>query len=165
MVRVAVPADAGGIAGVHIAAWQVAYAGVFSGDFLGSLDLEVRTGWWEVLLLRGERITFVADADDGVAGFCLIGASSDAGWGEVFAIYVDPEHWDRGVGWALLTAGEHRLAEDGFERALLWVLESNQRARAFYERQGWVKGKPIRLETIGGTEITEVRYERDLVLP
>ena len=44
-------------------------------------------------------------------------------------------------------------------------LEGNTAARAFYERQGWVKGKPIRLETIGGTEITEVRYERGLELP
>jgi ribosomal protein S18 acetylase RimI-like enzyme len=165
MVRVAVPADAGGIARVHIASWQVAYEGVFSHDFLGSLDPEVRTGWWEALLLRGERITYVADAEGGVAGFCLIGSSDDAGWGEIFAIYVDPAHWDQGMGWALLAAGELQLAEAGFERALLWVLDRNYRARAFYERQGWVKGRPIRLETIGGTEITEVRYERDLEPP
>ncbi|MEX1125902.1 MAG: GNAT family N-acetyltransferase [Acidimicrobiia bacterium] len=165
MVRVAALADAGGIARAHIAAWQVAYEGVFSHDFLGSLDLEVRTGWWEALLLRGERVTFVAEAEEGVAGFCLIGPSGDVGWGEVFAIYVDPAHWDQGMGRALLEAGELQLADDGFERAMLWVLESNKRARDFYERQGWVKGKPIRLETIGGTEITEVRYERDLGLP
>ena len=165
MVRVAELADAGGIARVHIAAWQVAYEGVFSRDFLGSLDLEVRTGWWEALLLRGDRVTFVADADEGVVGFSLIGPSDDAGWGEIFAIYVDPAHWGRGIGWELLAASELQLAEDGFERALLWVLEGNNQARAFYERQGWVKGKPIRLETIGGTEITEVRYERGLELP
>lgn len=164
-MRVAEPADAGGIARVHIASWQVAYQGVFRHDFLGSLDLEVRTGWWEVLLLRGERTTFVADVDGGVVGFCLIGPSDDAGWGEIFAIYVDPAHWDQGVGWALLAAGERQLAEDGFERAMLWVLEGNNRARGFYERHGWVKGRPIRLETIGGTEITEVRYERDVELP
>jgi ribosomal protein S18 acetylase RimI-like enzyme len=162
MVRVAVPADAAGIAGVHIAAWQVAYEGVFSGDFLGSLDLEVRTGWWEALLLRGQRVTFVSDGPDGVVGFCLIGASDDDDWGEVYAIYVHPGHWGLGIGRDLLAAGEARLTDEGFGRCLLWVLDSNLRARRFYERQGWVEGKPIRLETIGGTEITEVRYERDL---
>ena len=165
MVRIASIADAGGIARVHIASWQVAYEGVFSHDFLGSLDLDIRTGWWEALLLREERITFVADSEEVVVGFSLIGPSEDAGWGEVFAIYVDPAHWARGIGRKLLTASEVQLAEDGFERALLWVLQGNDRARAFYERQGWVKGKPIRLETIGGTEITEVRYERDLEPP
>jgi len=164
-VRIASIADAGGIARVHIASWQVAYEGVFSHDFLGSLDLDIRTGWWEALLLREERITFVADSEEVVVGFSLIGPSEDAGWGEVFAIYVDPAHWARGIGRKLLTASEVQLAEDGFERALLWVLQGNDRARAFYERQGWVKGKPIRLETIGGTEITEVRYERDLEPP
>ncbi|HLF42958.1 MAG TPA: GNAT family N-acetyltransferase [Acidimicrobiia bacterium] len=164
-MRIASIADAGGIARVHIASWQVAYEGVFSHDFLGSLDLDIRTGWWEALLLREERITFVADSEEVVVGFSLIGPSEDAGWGEVFAIYVDPAHWARGIGRKLLTASEVQLAEDGFERALLWVLQGNDRARAFYERQGWVKGKPIRLETIGGTEITEVRYERDLEPP
>jgi len=64
-----------------------------------------------------------------------------------------------------LEAGEAHLASDGFERCLLWVLEGNSRARAFYERQGWVKGNPIRLETIGGTEITEARYEKALEPP
>jgi ribosomal protein S18 acetylase RimI-like enzyme len=165
MVRIAAVADAGGIARVHIASWQVAYEDVFSHDFLGSLDLDVRTGWWEALLLRGQRITFVADTEAGVAGFCLIGPSGDAGWGEIFAIYVDPAHWGQGLGRALLAAGEGRLTEDGFEKALLWVLESNRRARDFYERQGWVRGRPIRLEAIGGTEITEVRYERGLEPP
>lgn len=165
MVRIAVPADAGGIAGVHIAAWQVAYRGVFTGDFLGSLDLDVRTGWWEALLLRGQRVTYVVDGPDDVAGFCLIGEGDDEGWGEVFAIYVHPQHWRQGMGRALLEAGEAHLAADGFERALLWVLDGNEPARAFYERQGWVKGKPIRLETIGGTEITEVRYEKALEPP
>jgi ribosomal protein S18 acetylase RimI-like enzyme len=165
MVRIAAIADAGGIARVHIASWQVAYEGVFSHDFLGSLDLEVRTGWWEALLLREKRVTFVADSGESIVGFSLIGPSDDAGWGEVFAIYVDPAHWAKGIGRELLTASGLQLASDGFERALLWVLEGNERARAFYERQGWVKGNPIRLETIGGTEITEVRYERDLELP
>ncbi len=165
MVRVAVPEDAGGIARVHIATWQATYQGVFSSDFLGSLDLDLRTGWWEALLLRGDRVTVVADGDEGVAGFSLIGASDDPGWGEVFAIYVDPGQWGLGIGWELLAASEIHLAEEGWEHALLWVLESNERARSFYERQGWVRGKPIRLETIGGTEITEVRYEKALALP
>jgi ribosomal protein S18 acetylase RimI-like enzyme len=138
---------------------------VFTHDFLGSLDLEVRTAWWEALLLRGDRVTLVSDVEMGVAGFCLFGASDDVGWGEIFAIYVDPPHWRLGMGGGLLSAGETQLAEDGFERALLWVVESNERARAFYERQGWVKGQPFRLETIGGTEVTEVRYEKDLELP
>ena len=63
---------------------------------------------------------------------------------------------------APLGVGERDLAGAGFEEALLWVLEGNTRARDFYERQGWSKGKPIRLEEIGGRPVTEVRYEKSL---
>ena len=141
MVRVAVPADAGGIAGVHIATWQVAYQGVFSGDFLGSLDLEVRTGWWEALLLRGQRTTYVVDGEAGIVGFCLIGDSDDEGWGEVFAIYVHPQYWGQGMGRTLLEAGESHLASVGFERSLLWVLDEEQPCTCFLRTTGLGQGK------------------------
>ena len=73
-----------------------------------------------------------------------------------------PERWGMGLGRALLATSEALLADMGFIRAMLWVLEGNDRARAFYQRQGWSQGAPFRLETIGGTEVTEVRYEKSL---
>jgi hypothetical protein len=57
------------------------------------------------------------------------------------------------------------MVEAGYWRGLLWVLQGNNRARAFYERQGWALGKPIRIEAIGGTDVTEVRYEKALTTP
>jgi CTP:molybdopterin cytidylyltransferase MocA len=65
----------------------------------------------------------------------------------------------------LLDAGAATLRDEGFDRGLLWVLEANTRARRFYERQGWRVGKPIRVEDIGGNQVTEVRYEIDLTDP
>jgi hypothetical protein len=60
----------------------------------------------------------------------------------------------------LLDAAEASMLEAGHERALLWVLNGNTRARSFYERRGWALGKPMRIENIGGTDVTEVRYEK-----
>ncbi len=162
MVRPAVPGDAGGIARVHVTAWQEAYRGILDRDFLGGLDLATRAAWWETLLERDEGRAMVAEFEGSVAGFSLIGAADEAGWGEVQAIYVDPQRWGRGHGHALLAASEGLLAEIGFTQAMLWVLEANERARAFYQRQGWSRGAPFRLEVIGGTEVTEVRYEKYL---
>ena len=62
----------------------------------------------------------------------------------------------------MLSASESRLAELGFDKALLWVLVTNTRARGFYERQGWSVGGPIQLEEIGGVQVTEMRYEKSL---
>ena len=38
----------------------------------------------------------------------------------------------------LLTEAERQIAEDGFDVAWLAVVRGNDRAQAFYRRQGWV---------------------------
>jgi GNAT superfamily N-acetyltransferase len=160
MTRWAIVDDAPALAEVHVATWRRAYKGIFSDEFLDSLDRERRERWWHRFIADGARVHVVGD--DRVVGFCHAGVSDEAGWGEVFAIYVHPSHWGLGLGRELLHAGQETIAESGLHRALLWVLEANRRGRAFYERQGWEVGKPFRVEEIGGVQVTEVRYEIDL---
>ncbi len=162
MIRRAEPRDAASLARVHVTSWQAAYQGLVNQDFLDSLDVEARTVWWERAVGREANLVSVGEIEGKVEGFCLAGASADEGWGEVFAIYVAPEHWGTGIGRDLIVAGEGALSGAGHERALLWVLEGNTRARTFYQRHGWALGKPIRIENIGGADLTEVRYEKSL---
>jgi ribosomal protein S18 acetylase RimI-like enzyme len=58
--------------------------------------------------------------------------------GELCALYVDPEQWDRGLGVALVSAAPARLFELGFRNAVLWVLAGNVRAERFYQIDQWV---------------------------
>ncbi|MDP9144925.1 MAG: GNAT family N-acetyltransferase [Actinomycetota bacterium] len=162
MIRSAETRDAADLARVHVTSWQAAYKGLVNQDFLDSLDIEARTVWWERALGREANLVSVGEIDGTIEGFCLAGASGDEGWGEVFALYVTPGHWGTGLGRDLLAAGEGALHGAGHARALLWVLDGNARARAFYQRRGWAIGKPIRIENIGGTDLTEVRYEKSL---
>src|SRR5215469_5543180 len=46
-------------------------------------------------------------------------------------LYVDPDHWGRGIGVALVSAACSRLFGLGFRTAILRVLESNVRAERF----------------------------------
>lgn len=161
LIRWGRPEDAGAISDVHVTSWQRAYRGILGDGFLDSLDRGAREAWWTSYLTQGSRV-HVAEQDGAIVGFCTPGASNEAGWGEIFAIYIHPEHWGEGVGRELIVAGESTILASGFDRALLWVLEQNRRARAFYERQGWSLGKPIRVESIGGDQVNEVRYEKDL---
>jgi ribosomal protein S18 acetylase RimI-like enzyme len=74
-------------------------------------------------------------------GFVTFGESRDAdtrGFGEIYALYVDPVHHRGGTGRLMMAEARRRLAEDGFREAILWVLDGNERARRFYEREGWV---------------------------
>lgn len=162
MIRRPRPGEARALARIDIDTWQHTYRDDFETEFLEGLDIDHRERWFESRLEHDGLL--VAEADErGLVGYCFFGESSDSGWGEVFAIYVHPDDWGRGHGFRLLEATQWALHAARFEKALLWVLESNERARRFYERQGWQLGKPIRLEEIGGTQVTEVRYETRLL--
>lgn len=160
MLRWATVDDAEDLADVHVTTWQRAYAGMFPDEYLAGLDREARTGWWRRFIEDGAKVHVADDGD--VVGFCHADSSDEEGWGEIFAIYVHPDHWGDGHGHELLVAGESTLVTKGHDRALLWVLEHNHRGRRFYVRHGWDVGKPIRVEEIGGVQVTELRYEKDL---
>ncbi len=84
-----------------------------------------------------------------VTGFVSFGPSRDAdavGFGEIYALYVDPERYQGGVGRLLMAEARQRLQGAGFDAAVLWVLQGNRRALAFYEREGWVPDGATRLE-------------------
>ncbi|MGA7096599.1 MAG: GNAT family N-acetyltransferase [Acidimicrobiia bacterium] len=153
------------MAKVHVESWQEAYRGLLDQSFLDSIDLTARTEWWQRTIATGESSVSVGVVDGVVEGFCVSGISRDPGWGEVYAIYTSPRKWGTGLGRSLLIAAEASMIERGFLSALLWVLDGNERARRFYERQGWSLAAPFRIETIGGTEVTERRYEKRLVGP
>jgi GNAT superfamily N-acetyltransferase len=159
MIRNGTPADAEAVAGVHVRTWQAAYADVFPAERLSELSVERRAGQWR------DRPPLVAERDGVVVGFVSVGASrDDDGCGELFAIYVDPDHWGTGVGRELVEAGEERLRELGHTEAILWVLDDNPRARRFYERAGWYHDGATRPIEIFGIEVPEVRYRRKLHL-
>lgn len=163
MVRWATVEDAQDLADAQVSSWQKAYTGIFPESYLSGLDRGARAHWWRRHIDGGASV--LVNGSERVVGFCSLGTSDDEGWGEIFAIYVHPEYWGDGYGYELLLAGEEELRERSHERALLWVLEANERGRRFYERQGWRPGLPIRLEEIGGVQVTELRYEKDLIVP
>lgn len=81
--------------------------------------------------------------------------------GEVYALYVAPEWWSTGAGRSLMTAALAALSQGGYQRAVLWVLAGNARARRFYEHAGFTAdGAENALAGLGG--VLEVRYAREL---
>jgi ribosomal protein S18 acetylase RimI-like enzyme len=156
VIRAGTPADAEGVARVHVETWQAAYAHVFPRDRLLALSVEDRAGFWR------EYPPLVAEVDGRIVGFVSVGPSRDEGGdGELFAIYVHPDQWGTGVGRALIEAGEARLRELGHSEADLMVLEDNPRARRFYEAAGW-ESADVRSITVFGIEVPEIRYRKRL---
>lgn len=166
-VRRAQPGDAQAIAAVHVRTWQTAYRGLLPDDYLAGLSQELpsRTEMWqrEISNPRSARHeVWVGEIDRQVDGFVALGPARDADpnlIGEVYAIYVSPDRWGRGQGRTLFSHATNRLASFGYSAAILWVLESNRRARRFYEIAGWTADGGEKLETRpNGMELREVRY-------
>lgn len=168
-VRPATLDDAPAIADVHVASWRVTYRGVLSDEVLDGPELPVnRLRLWQRMLgpgaPSGHAVLVAEKASTGVVAFVDVGPSRDtdvaASTGEVVAIYAAPADWGTGAGRELMTAGLAALRAAGSPVATLWVLDSNARARRFYERAGFAPDGTSKVETFAGATITEVRYRR-----
>ena len=157
MIRPGTPEDAEAVARVQIASWRSAYAHLFSQEQLAGISLAERTENWR------RWPPLVADVDGDVVGFISVGPAHDAdAESEVWAIYVRPDRWGNRIGRALMSAGEAKLRELGYTRAVLWVFEDNPRARRFYEAAGWrTDGKRQNAELFG-MSAPAIRYAKQL---
>ena len=152
-------ADMDGKAYVHWKALQEAYAGLIDPGYLEAFSLEK----CQAMARRWPDNTLLAKTSEGrVIGFVGYGKSWDQdvnGAGEIFAIYVLREYYDRRVGWALMRAGLDQLR--AYPRTAVWVLAGNERAIRFYERCGFARDGASKEITLG-TALEEIRlvYER-----
>lgn len=155
--------DARAVAEVHVAAWQDAYRGLMDDAYLDTLNVDAREQFWRDQPSGG---TFVADLEGQVCGFVSVGIGRDedaaATAHEVYAVNVRALAWGSGAGLGLLRTGEATLRTSGAHEATLWVLERNARARAFYEREGWVPDGAQHETTVGGARLIEVRHRKTL---
>ncbi len=166
-IRPATPDDAEAIASAHVSSWQAAYRGLLPQDVIDRNDLASRTATWRRILAARSDVLVAEAADHTILGFAGLSPSRDedgdpATTGEVQAIYLAPPAWGQGTGRELMAAAVARLASTGFTRATLWVLDTNARARRFYEAAGWSPDGATKSDDRHGTPITEVRYARPL---
>lgn len=164
-LRELVTDDATAVARVHVRAWHAAYAGLIDAEVLAAITVEAREKEWREVWLplpkTGPRV--VAIVDDAVVGFVVgtVDSPSVDGCGEIYSIYVDPDHWGTGVGSALFRAAVAELRADAPRPLVLWVLEGNGRAIAFYEREGWQADGGRKDEQLGASSASHLRYRLD----
>ena len=165
-VREATARDAEAIAGIHVRAWQSAYAHLLAADFLAGIDLDVRVERWTTMLEHpAPGLRTLAAVESGVVlGF--------ASWGpgrgkakpyehELFSIYLEPERVGTGVGKALMDSVLDEMHQLGLPGAFLWVFGDNPRTRRFYETAGWYADGAEQAGDFGGVSPIQVRYRID----
>jgi GNAT superfamily N-acetyltransferase len=167
VIRLAQPRDAEQVARVHVRSWQIGYRGLIDGEYLNGLRWEDRAAAYSFGATEKDSPTTIVavDDDETIAGFATVSVTADPDCArscELSALYVDPVRWRAGVGRALITAARGRLSGMGFESAVLWVLQGNERAARFYASDAWRPDGARRDATVWGVSVSEVRFCRTL---
>lgn len=171
-LRDASPSDAHAIATLLVASWQVAYRGLLPDEVLAGLSVPDRERFWRDALTAPQprTRTVLALAGGTVLGFAATGPplnlddSTDPTLGDLYALYLDPVVWGRGIGARLHAAALNRLRACDFTHAGLWILDGNQRAMRFYLREGWTDTGRTQIDRgPDDIELQERRLHRALI--
>jgi ribosomal protein S18 acetylase RimI-like enzyme len=167
-IREATPEDAEAIAGIHVRAWQAAYRGQLSDEYLDGLRVDDRLEMHRIALRSPppEYRMWIADDGGHPVGFAVTGKSEDADaedrTAELYAIYLEPERMGTGAGRTLFAHAVDDLRDRGYRVVTLWVLETNERARRFYEVAGWKHDGTVTSEHVDCEMRPTMRYRVDL---
>jgi ribosomal protein S18 acetylase RimI-like enzyme len=154
-IRRAVPGDAQKIGAVFDAAVREGWT------YLGELarkpmfppeewDREVREHAPPNVLL------VAIDETENLVGFTAVHPRE----GEMYLLFVHPEHAGRGVGRALLDAAHEALRAGGCREAFLYTHEENKRAIAVYEAAGYRRDGFVRESEFRGVHQREPRFTK-----
>jgi GNAT superfamily N-acetyltransferase len=161
-IRDARPADAQRFEEIRLAGWKAAYGGMIDRDYLDALTVsEERIATWEERIREAAAgsVYLAAEQDDNVVGLAVLLESRDEDVpdaAELLALYIEPGLRSTGIGGRLLDAGFARMPQP---LQILWTLEGNAPARAFYERRGFVTDGTSKVFDVPG-QPREIRYRR-----
>lgn len=158
-VRRWVAADVERIGWVHSRSRQEAYAGLVPADALARVTPEQQAGFWRARLagLPEQHAGVVVEHEGEVVGFALGQFDTESG-AELNAIHVLPERQGIGAGQALMDVVVDAFREWGVADVHLHVIEGNERAQAFYRRNGWHLCGPAGSHEVGGAVVPILEY-------
>lgn len=163
-IREATSHDAGAVHRVAEASWRAAHTHI-----LGTETVEQLLDKWYNREHLEERISyeykpmFLAVDDGDIVGFAqgVPGESGDPGEAIVGSLYVHPEHWNEGIGTALLHRLFDAFRDRGHTSVCLAVLADNEIGRSFYDRHGFEVHEERTVE-LAGQQVEDLVLLREL---
>ena len=160
-IRTIQSTDIGHVSSIYAQSWKAAYAGIVPQEYLDAL----KEDRWSPILTKSPFTSLVLLDGGRYVGTSAFGQARDAamqGWGEIVSIYLMPQYFGLGYGDKLLDAVVSFLKQEGYGGIYLWVLAENRRARRFYERHQFRHNGDTKCIKIGGEDLPEVRYVRQI---
>lgn len=168
-IRVGTLDDVGAVAALHVLSRKVTYRGILPDETLDAFNVGAFWQYWANRVAKdaGTHRLLLAEENGELRGFSYLGPGDEEDevppdTGVLNALHVHPSAQGRGLGRSLMDRCLRTFAEMGFSRAVLWVLEGNDRARRFYERGGWRHDGTVRDAPFGQAVTRQLRYERSI---
>jgi len=162
-IRRATDDDIPAIRSVAERGWNAAYEEILPQSVID----ERIEDWYDrdmlaAILAREDLGYFVAERDGAVVGYASARpADDDPDLGRLPSIYVDPDHWDEGIGTTLLETAEEFLREAGCAAIRVVTLAENRIATGFYESHGYVRSE-VQSSEMGERPVAEYVYLGEL---
>jgi L-amino acid N-acyltransferase YncA len=166
-IRPAKEDDVQAIANVYVETWRSTYAGILPDKVLIEMSTERQMVMWARAIRHAggpaeEQIQVLEDEQANVIGVGSCGFNRDRAssyGGEVYTLYIHPDHQNQGYGEQLLAGLFDIMIAQGYTAAVIWVLSLNP-SRFFYEV---MTGKRVgeRDEKLWGTVLNEIAYGWD----
>ncbi|MDD2402531.1 MAG: GNAT family N-acetyltransferase [Clostridia bacterium] len=153
--------DVKDISRIHALSWKSAYTEIIPQDYLNELKEDFWVPAFTTWIRDNVLIVLLIFENGSAVGCVAYGKSRDkslSNWGEIVSIYLLPEYFGKGYGDKLLETALLDLKQLGYQNVYLWVLEENQRARHFYEKNKLQCSKDVCICEIMGKQLTDIRY-------
>lgn len=165
-IKHATLSDARDIARVHVHSRQVNYRDHIPNNILENLSVDEWETKWKTFLEQNAKVIVLKEKNN-LIGFISYCPSRDKDSnpkiiGEISALYLSPEVWQKGFGKLLCNEAIKELIALGYIEITLWVLESNAQARQFYEKMGFINDLATKIEQRDGYSLHEIRYRKKI---
>lgn len=156
----AVPGDERILAQIQTESWKTAFADILSPEELQRCTvMENAVQMYHSVLQQKAcslAIEYVSEQPHCIAAWGNNRCDLEQSVGELICIHSMPKNWAKGYGSTMMKYVLTQLQQEGYESAILWVFESNIRARKFYEKHGFKLTEQKR-QTNGTWEIMYMR--------
>lgn len=148
------------LAYIQTESWKAAFQNILEPEELKQCtNLERATAMYQKLLDAKKGNGYILEVDGKPHCIAWWDAARDAqmcGYAELICIHSLPDKWRKGFGSKMLAQILQDMKKAGYAHTLLWVFDKNERAKKFYEANGFYitdKAKEIR-------GVKEVMYEK-----
>lgn len=165
-ISIALPDEAFELSLIHKRSWVEAYKDLLPADYLMALSDSHWVSLFERTLPDPSVRSWILRLNSKPVACAFVSPSRYEGYEadlEVNSIYCIPEYWGNGFGKTLFPKIVEYARDNKFSRICLWVLAGNKRGIRFYQNMGFYEDGVTMQCTIGGKEMTEIRFVKKII--